>query len=79
MSENSTKGLFGLHGITGILILIVGLLVILALLTSLVITTQQESAIKPYDPTPIRNLHNLKKISTHNEDFAFIDAKNKDK
>jgi len=79
MSDNSNRNLFGLHGIAGILILIVGLIVILGTLTTLVIKSQQKSAKMPYDPKPIRNLHNLKKVSIHNEDFAFIDAKNKDK
>jgi len=78
MGENTKRSVFGLHGIFGILLSIVGLLVVLTLLMYFAITYQRESAVNPYDPTVIRNIHNLKMISVENKNFSFVDAKNKD-
>lgn len=77
MAENTKRSLFGLHGITGILISIVGLLVILVGLMILVVDAQQKGAVNPYDPTVIRDVNNLKMISVENKQFSFVDATNK--
>jgi len=71
MAENTKRSLFGLHGIFGIMISIVGLLVILAGLMTLAITTQRDAVTKPYDPSVIRDVNNLKMISTENKNFSF--------
>ncbi|MGB5505234.1 MAG: DUF4006 family protein [Sulfurovum sp.] len=78
MSENTKRSVFGLHGIFGILISIVGLIAILVALQLMAIVTQREAAVNPYDPTAIRDINNLKQIDVNNKQFAFIDAK-KDK
>ncbi|WP_373029941.1 DUF4006 family protein [Sulfurovum sp.] len=78
MAENTKRSVFGLNGIAGILISIVGLLVILITLMLMTIVAQRHAAVKPYDPTAIRDINNLKMISVENKQFAFIDAK-KDK
>ena len=78
MAENTNRSLFGLHGLTGVAISIVGLLVILVTLMLMVIVVQRHGAANPYDPSVIRDVNNLKMISTDNKKFAFVDAKNKD-
>jgi hypothetical protein len=78
MAENKKRSVFGLHGITGIAISIVGLLTILILLELMGIVVQRKGAANPYDPTAIRDVNNLKMISVDNQQFAFIDAKNKE-
>ena len=79
MAENTKRSVFGLNGIAGILISIVGLLVILITLMLMTIVTQRHSAVNPYDPTAIRDINNIKMISVENKQFAFIDAEKKDK
>lgn len=79
MAENTKRSLFGLHGIFGVLISIVGLLAILITLMLMVIVTQRNSAVKPYDPAPIRDINNVKMISVDNKQFSFVDAEKKDK
>ncbi|MCO4844660.1 MAG: DUF4006 family protein [Sulfurovum sp.] len=79
MADNTKRSVFGINGISGILISIVGLLVILIVLMLLVIIAQRQSAVNPYDPTAIRDINNIKMISVENKQFAFIDAKKKDK
>ncbi len=76
MAENTKRSVFGFHGVFGILISIVGLLVIWAVLMSQAVLSQQNSAKKPYDPAPIRDVNNLKMISTDNMKYSF---QNKDK
>jgi hypothetical protein len=71
MAENTKRSVFGFHGVFGILISIVGLLFIWAVLMSQAILVQQKAAVNPYDPAPIRNVHNLKMISVDNKQFAF--------
>lgn len=78
MAENTKRSVFGLHGIFGILISIVGLLVILVTLMLLSIISQRSAAHSPYDPSVIRDVNNLKMISTDNKNFAF-QAPKKDK
>jgi len=78
MAVNTKRSVFGLHGISGILISIVGLLVILMTLMLMVIVTQRHAAVNPYDPTAIRDINNIKMISVENQQYSFIDAKKKD-
>lgn len=71
MAENTKRSVFGLNGIAGILISIVGLLVILVTLMLLVVVTQRNGAVNPYDPSVIRDINNIKMISVDNKQFAF--------
>jgi hypothetical protein len=71
MAENTKRSVFGFHGVFGILISIVGLLFIWAVLMSQAVLVQQDSAKKPYDPAPIRNVNNIKMRSVDNKNFAF--------
>jgi len=76
VAENTNRSVFGIHGVTGMLIATVLLLSILAFLTMWGIKVQQASATKAYDPTPITsNLENVKADSKDNAKFAFVDAK----
>ena len=76
MAENTNRGVFGLHGVTGMLIATVLLLVILVVLTIWGLGVQQKSATNFYDPTPITgSLDNVKANSKDNANFAFQDAK----
>ena len=74
-SENTSRAVFGLHGVTGMLIATVLLLSILVVLTVWGINVQQKSASNFYDPAPILDINNLKANSTDNANFAFVDAK----
>ena len=78
MSENTKRSVFGLHGVFGILISIVGLLVVLVVLMLLIIVAQRDSAEHGYDPSVIRDINNIKMISVDNEQYAFKERK-KDK
>jgi len=76
MAENTNRGVFGLHGVTGMLIATVLLLSILVVLTVWGLGVQQKSASNFYDPTPITgSLENVKADSKENANFAFQDAK----
>jgi len=76
MADNTNRGVFGLHGVTGMLIATVLLLSILVVLTVWGLGVQQQSASNFYDPTPITgSLENVKQDSTENANFAFKDAK----
>jgi uncharacterized iron-regulated membrane protein len=76
VAENTNRAVFGIHGVTGMLIATILLLSILAFLTVWGIQVQQANAQKPYDPTPIiSNLDNVKANSTDNAKFAFKDVK----
>ena len=76
MAENTNRGVFGLHGVTGMLIATVLLLSILVVLTIWGLGVQQQSASNFYDPTPITgSLDNVKADSKENANFAFKDAK----
>jgi len=75
-TENTNRSVFGLNGVTGMLIATLLLLSILAFLTVWGIKVQQGSATNFYDPTPITsNLDNVKADSKENAQFAFVDAK----
>jgi len=76
MAENTKRGVFSLHGVTGMLIATVLLLSILGVLTVWGLLVQQASASHYYDATPITgSLDNVKMNSTANADHAFQDAK----
>ena len=76
VTENTSRGLFKLSGITGMLIATVLLLSILVGLTMWDIQVQQQQATNYYDPAPIiGSTTNVKAISTANADFAFKPAK----
>ena len=77
MADNTKRSLMGLHGIFGVLISIFGLLFIWAILMSQAILVQQDSAKNPYDPSVIRDINNLKMISTENKQYAFQPKKDK--
>jgi hypothetical protein len=75
-TENTNRAVFGLNGVTGMLIATVLLLSILVFLTVWGIGVQQGSASNFYDPAPITsNLDNVKENSQDNANFAFQDAK----
>lgn len=74
MAENTKRSVFGLHGVLGILMAVVILIFVWAVLMSQAILVQQSSSDHPYDPAPIRDINNLKKISVDNRDFAFQPA-----
>jgi hypothetical protein len=75
-TENTSRGLFKLSGITGMLIATVLLLSILVGLTMWDIQVQQANATNYYDPAPIvGSTTNVKAISTGNSAFAFKPAK----
>jgi len=78
MAENTKRSLFGFHGIFGVLISILGLLFIWAVLMSQAVLVQQDAAVNPYDPAPIRDINNLKMNSTDNWNYSFQSPK-KDK
>jgi hypothetical protein len=76
MADNTSRGLFKLNGITGMLIATVLLLTILGVLTVWGLMVQQASATNYYDPAPIvGNLDNVQMQSTDNAQHAFVDAK----
>jgi hypothetical protein len=76
VTENTNRAVFGLNGVTGMLIATVLLLSILAGLTVWGIGVQQGSASNFYDPAPITgSLDNVKMNSTANAQHAFKDAK----
>jgi len=76
VTENTNRAVFGLSGVTGMLIATVLLLAILVVLTIWGLGVQQKSATNFYDPTPITsNLDNVKANSKENANFAFQDAK----
>ncbi|HGZ70352.1 MAG TPA: DUF4006 family protein [Nitratifractor sp.] len=70
MAENTSRGLFALNGITGMLIATVLLLSIMAFLLTNAINIQTKEAKHFYDPAPIVNsLDNVKMISTENAKY----------
>ncbi|MDQ1326088.1 MAG: hypothetical protein QG564_1213 [Campylobacterota bacterium] len=75
MAENTSRSMFGLNGVAGMLVATLLLIGILVSLTAWGINVQQSSAVKYYDPTPITgSLDNVKMISKENANFAFKDA-----
>jgi hypothetical protein len=78
MAENTKRSVFGFDGLFGLIISIFGLLSIVVALMLMVIAVQRNAQVDPYDPAPIRNIHNLKMISVDNKQFAFVSPKTKD-
>jgi hypothetical protein len=78
VEENTNRNVFGINGIGGILISIVGLLVVLTVLMYVTVVQQRAGVANPYDPSVIRDINNIKMISVENKKFAFVEAK-KDK
>ena len=75
-TENTNRSLFGINGITGMLIATALLLSILAFLITKAISVQRAEATHYYDPSPIvDSLDNVKMISKDNAKFAFRDVK----
>jgi len=74
-TENTSRSVFSLDGVTGMLIATVLLLSILVGLTLWGVSVQKGSATNFYDPAPILDINNLKMNSTDNANFAFQDAK----
>jgi hypothetical protein len=77
MAENTKRSVFGFHGVFGVLISIFGLIFVWAVLMSQAVVVQQASAKKPYDPTQIRDINNVKMISVENKQFKFPVPKDK--
>jgi len=70
MAENTSRGLFKLDGITGMLIATLLLLGILAFLQINALKVQQRETTHYYDASPIVNsLDNIKKISKDNAKY----------
>ena len=75
MAENTSRSVFSIHGITGMLIATVLLLAILVFLTLNAVAVQQANATNAYDPTPITSsLDNVQMKSVDNKQHAFKDA-----
>jgi len=74
--ENTNRSLFGLNGITGMLIATLLLLSILVFLTIWGIKVQQNSATNYYDASSITgSLTNVKSNSVDNAKHSFVDVK----
>jgi len=74
--ENTNRNVFGLDGVTGMLIATVLLLTILVVLTIWGIGVQQKSATNYYDATLLTgSLTNVKPNSVDNAKHAFVDVK----
>jgi len=70
MAENTSRGLFTLNGITGMLIATAILLSILFFLVSNAIAIERKNSTNYYDPTPITSsLDNVKMISKDNKKY----------
>jgi len=78
MAENTKRSVFGFHGVFGVLISIFGLIFIWAVLMSQAVIVQQKAAANPYDPAPIRDIHNLKMKSVDNMKYSFTKRINND-
>ena len=71
MAVNTKRTLFGLHGIFGILISVVGLIFIWAVLMTYALLSQRDAAKHPYSTKYLRDGKSIQMISVHNEDYAF--------
>ncbi len=74
MAENTSRGLFKLNGITGMLIATVLLLSILFFLVSQSIVVQRDAVTKPYDGTKITGEEGFKNIKASSTDNAKFDV-----
>jgi len=73
MAENTSRGLFKLNGITGMLIATVLLLSILAFLVTNAIAVENAAIKKPYDATKITGPDGFKNITAVSKDNAKYD------
>lgn len=71
MAENRKRSVFGLHGVGGILISVVGLVFIWAVLMTYALLSQRDAAKNPYSDKYLRDGKSIQMISNHNKDFAF--------
>jgi len=67
--ENTSRSIFSIHGLTGMLIAVVLLLSILVVLTYFGVVTQQSVANKPY---VIKDSNQIKMIDTESHTFKSI-------
>jgi len=75
-TENTSRNMWGINGIIGMLIATALLLSILAFLVTKAIGVQRAQSTHYYDPAPLWNsLDNVKMISKENAKFSFVDAK----
>jgi hypothetical protein len=74
--ENTKRSIWSIHGLTGMLISIVGLLVIWAIMQLAVHAAYKQMTPKTYSAEPIRDLNNAKMIGDFEEQkkFSFVDA-----
>lgn len=77
MAENTKRSIFGLHGIGGILISVVGLVFIWAVLMTYALLSQRDAAKKPYSDKYLRDGKSIRMISNQNKNFAFPPAEKK--
>lgn len=70
--ENTNRNVFGLHGVTGMLIATVLLLSILVVLTILGIKAQQEVADKPYTLQNVEKVQKFSDMETAKETMKVI-------
>jgi hypothetical protein len=75
-TENTSRNMWGINGIIGMLIATALLLGILFYLIGNAIGVQRAQSTHYYDPAPLWNsLDNVKMISKENAKFSFVDAK----
>jgi len=73
MAENTKRSIWGLHGLPGMFIALLGLIGVLIFLQLAVIVTYRYGSVAPYDDAPIRDINNLKMIAPmeYQEQFGF--------
>lgn len=73
MAENKKRNIWGLHGLPGMIISVLGLIGMLILLQLMVIVVYRHGAVAPYDEGPIRDINNVKMIDEleKQSQFAF--------
>ncbi|MGE4294859.1 MAG: DUF4006 family protein [Campylobacterales bacterium] len=76
MNGENTGSMFGLHGISGMLIAVVLLLSIVAFLTTLSVMTQQANASNPYVVTgsAVANPQSREDVYANLKEVGMIDA-----
>lgn len=62
MAENKKRNIWGLHGLPGMVIAVLGLIGMVIFLQLMVIVAYRHGAAAPYDEGPIRDINNLKMI-----------------
>jgi len=76
VTENTNRSVFGLNGVSGMLIATLLLLTILAGLVTWAVQVQQAQSTNFYDPAPIvGSLDNVKPHSKEDAKFAFQPVK----